>query len=151
MVDKKNSLHSCLGYQVTCASPCNLLNKIYEYPSFNMMYKTVLLLASCAGDDGDPRFDRPSDLDLIQSVPPVDLLNMKAPPRVLTLTEQPLDSLETDQTSSTQNNPSQVVRAKLKYCVVFVFDYCELNSLNYLNLPLSPVVVHYCTNLCITK
>ncbi|XP_028987292.1 mitochondrial fission factor homolog A-like isoform X2 [Betta splendens] len=59
-----------------------------------------------AGDDGDPHFVRPSDLDLIQSVPPVDLLNMKAPPRVLTLTEQPLDSLETDQTSA-QHNPSQ--------------------------------------------
>lgn len=58
-----------------------------------------------AGDDGDPQFSRPRDLDLIQSVPPVDLLNMKAPPRVLTLTEQPLDSLETEQTS--QSNPSQ--------------------------------------------
>ncbi|KAK2822159.1 hypothetical protein Q5P01_022224 [Channa striata] len=63
-----------------------------------------------AGEDGDPRFARPSDLDLIQSLPPVDLLNMKAPPRVLTLTEQPLDSLETEQTSSTQFNPSQVAR-----------------------------------------
>ncbi|XP_073348087.1 mitochondrial fission factor homolog A-like [Pagrus major] len=60
-----------------------------------------------AGDDGDPLFSRPRDLDLIQSVPPVDLLNMKAPPRVLTLSEQPLDSLETDQTASSQSNPSQ--------------------------------------------
>ncbi|XP_018532704.1 mitochondrial fission factor homolog A [Lates calcarifer] len=60
-----------------------------------------------AGDDEDPRFARPRDLDLIQSVPPVDLLNMKAPPQVLTLTEQPLDSLETDPTASSQNNPSQ--------------------------------------------
>lgn len=59
-----------------------------------------------AGDDGDPRFARPRDLDLIQSVPPVDLLSMKAPPRVLTLSEQPLDSLETDQTASSQSNPS---------------------------------------------
>ncbi|XP_070701128.1 mitochondrial fission factor homolog A-like [Pempheris klunzingeri] len=60
-----------------------------------------------AGDDGDPLFSRPRDLDLIQSVPPVDLLSMKAPPRVLTLTEQPLDSLETDQAASSQGNPSQ--------------------------------------------
>lgn len=59
-----------------------------------------------AGDDGDSLFSRPRDLDLIQSVPPVDLLNMKAPPRVLTLTDQPLDSLETEQTSS-QGHPSQ--------------------------------------------
>lgn len=68
-----------------------------------------------SGDDGDPCFVGPSDLDLIQSIPPVDLLSMKAPPRVLTLTEQPLDSLEADQTSSTQNNPGQAVRAKLKF------------------------------------
>lgn len=61
-----------------------------------------------AGDDGDPRFTRPRDLDLIQSVPPVDLLSMKAPPRILTLTEQPLDSLETEQTASSQSNPSHV-------------------------------------------
>ncbi|KAM9845400.1 mitochondrial fission factor homolog A-like [Aulostomus maculatus] len=60
-----------------------------------------------AGDDGDPRFSRPRDLDLIQSVPPMDLLDMKAPPRVLTLSEQPLDSLETEQTANSQNNPSQ--------------------------------------------
>uniref|UniRef100_A0A3B4UA89 Mitochondrial fission factor n=1 Tax=Seriola dumerili TaxID=41447 RepID=A0A3B4UA89_SERDU len=52
-----------------------------------------------AGDDVDPRFARPRDLDLIQSVPPADLLNMKAPPRILTLSEQPLDSLETDPTA----------------------------------------------------
>ncbi|CAG5896948.1 mitochondrial fission factor homolog A-like [Menidia menidia] len=61
-----------------------------------------------AGDDDDSRFARPRDLDLIQSVPPVDLLSMKAPPRVLTLTEQPLDSLETEQTANSQTNPSQV-------------------------------------------
>ncbi|KAM7400977.1 hypothetical protein PAMA_005261 [Pampus argenteus] len=60
-----------------------------------------------AGDDEDPQFSRTRDLDLIQSVPPVDLLDMKAPPHVLTLTEQPLDSLETDQASNSQSNPSQ--------------------------------------------
>ncbi|KAG7526792.1 mitochondrial fission factor-like A-like [Solea senegalensis] len=60
-----------------------------------------------AGDAGDPGCGRPRDLDLIQSVPPLDLLNMKAPPRILTLTEQPLDSLETDQTATSQSNRSQ--------------------------------------------
>ncbi|MEQ2175145.1 hypothetical protein GOODEAATRI_015174, partial [Goodea atripinnis] len=57
--------------------------------------------------DGESRFVQPRDLDLIQSIPSVDLLNMKAPPRVLTLTEQPLDSLETDQTANSQRNASQ--------------------------------------------
>ncbi|XP_028284436.1 mitochondrial fission factor homolog A [Parambassis ranga] len=61
-----------------------------------------------AGDEEDPRFARPRDLDLIQSVPPVDLLSMKAPPRVLTLSEQPLDSLETDPAANSQSNTSQV-------------------------------------------
>ncbi|XP_039671064.1 mitochondrial fission factor homolog A-like isoform X2 [Perca fluviatilis] len=61
-----------------------------------------------AGDDGDAQFSRTRDLDLIQSVPPMDLLNMKAPPHILTLTEQPLDSLETEQTATSQSNPSQV-------------------------------------------
>lgn len=61
-----------------------------------------------AGDEEDPRFARPRDLDLIQSIPPVDLLSMKAPPRVLTLTEQPLDSLEMDPTANSQSNPSNV-------------------------------------------
>lgn len=60
-----------------------------------------------AGDDADTLFSRPRDLDLIQSIPPVDLLSMKAPPRVLTLSEQPLDSLETEQTPTSQSNPNQ--------------------------------------------
>ncbi|XP_034071191.1 mitochondrial fission factor homolog A-like [Gymnodraco acuticeps] len=61
-----------------------------------------------AGDDGDSEFSRPRDLDLIQSIPPMDLLDMKAPPRVLTLAEQPLDSMETEQTTASHSNPSQV-------------------------------------------
>lgn len=62
-----------------------------------------------AGDDGEALFSRPRDLDLIQSIPPVDLLDMKAPPRILTLSEQPLDSLETEQTPTSQSNSSQAV------------------------------------------
>ncbi|XP_031711049.1 mitochondrial fission factor homolog A-like [Anarrhichthys ocellatus] len=58
-----------------------------------------------AGDDGDSQFSRPRDLDLIQSIPPMDLLSMKAPPRILTLSEQPLDSLETEQTATSQSIP----------------------------------------------
>lgn len=81
-----------------------------------------LLLASSTGDDEDPRFARPRDLDLIQSVPPVDLLNMKAPPQVLTLTEQPLDSLETDPTASSQNNPSQAVRVQSRFLFSIHFN-----------------------------
>ncbi|XP_074506845.1 mitochondrial fission factor homolog A [Sebastes fasciatus] len=63
-----------------------------------------------SGDDGDSQFSRPRDLDLIQSVPPMDLLDMKAPPRILTLTDQPLDSMETEQTATSQSNLSQVAQ-----------------------------------------
>uniref|UniRef100_A0A8C4GGB0 Mitochondrial fission factor n=1 Tax=Dicentrarchus labrax TaxID=13489 RepID=A0A8C4GGB0_DICLA len=98
-----------------------------------------------AGDDGDPLFSRPRDLDLIQSIPPVDLLNMKAPPRVLTLTEQPLDSLETEQTASSQSNPSQPVRVKSR------FSFCVSTHLRsgYLVTP-SPSAppVRLCPPLC---
>lgn len=61
-----------------------------------------------AGDNEDPRYSHPRDLDLIQSTPPLDLLNMKAPPRIITLSEQPLDSLETEQTSPVQPHASHV-------------------------------------------
>ncbi|XP_049604340.1 mitochondrial fission factor homolog A [Syngnathus scovelli] len=63
-----------------------------------------------AGDDGDPQFSCPRDLDLIQSIPAMELLDMKAPPRVLTLSEQPLDSLETDQIN--KRDPSQAVHSR---------------------------------------
>lgn len=100
---------------------------IFHDPCDHHFYLTVsLLLTASAGDDGDPLFSRPRDLDLIQSVPPLDLLNMKAPPRVLTLTEQPLDSLETEQTASSQSNPSQAVRIKSR------FSLCLL-SISYYN------------------
>ncbi|XP_041851480.1 mitochondrial fission factor homolog B isoform X1 [Melanotaenia boesemani] len=49
-----------------------------------------------AGDPTDLQFSRPRDLDLIQSTP-LEALSLKTPPRVLTLTEQPLDFLEEEQ------------------------------------------------------
>nr|XP_046244657.1 mitochondrial fission factor homolog B isoform X4 [Scatophagus argus] len=49
-----------------------------------------------AGDSNDPQFSRPRDLDLIQSTP-LETLSLKTPPRVLTLSERPLDFLEEDQ------------------------------------------------------
>ncbi|XP_077396762.1 mitochondrial fission factor homolog B isoform X2 [Festucalex cinctus] len=45
-----------------------------------------------SGDD-DNQFSRPRDLDLIQSTP-IEALSLKTPPRVLTLSERPLDFLE---------------------------------------------------------
>ncbi|XP_078102579.1 mitochondrial fission factor homolog B isoform X5 [Sander vitreus] len=49
-----------------------------------------------AGDSNDPQFSRPRDLDLIQSTP-LETLSLKTPPRVLTLSDRPLDFLEEEQ------------------------------------------------------
>ncbi|XP_054884629.1 mitochondrial fission factor homolog B isoform X3 [Poeciliopsis prolifica] len=46
-----------------------------------------------AGDAADSHFSRPRDLDLIQSTP-LETLALKTPPRVLTLSDRPLDFLE---------------------------------------------------------
>ncbi|KAM9359227.1 mitochondrial fission factor homolog B isoform 4-T5 [Symphorus nematophorus] len=49
-----------------------------------------------AGDSNDPQFPRPRDLDLIQATP-LETLSLKTPPRVLTLSERPLDFMEEEQ------------------------------------------------------
>ncbi|XP_019741520.1 mitochondrial fission factor homolog B isoform X2 [Hippocampus comes] len=49
-----------------------------------------------SGDTDDSQFSRPRDLDLIQSTP-LEALSLKTPPRVLTLSERPLDFLEEEQ------------------------------------------------------
>lgn len=53
-------------------------------------------------DSGDQQFPRPRDLDLIQSTPLEDL-SLKTPPRVLTLSERPLDFMEEEQRSAQDN------------------------------------------------
>ncbi|XP_037321671.2 mitochondrial fission factor homolog B isoform X1 [Pungitius pungitius] len=49
-----------------------------------------------SGDSNDPQYPRPRDLDLIQSTP-LESLSLKTPPRVLTLSDRPLDFLEEEQ------------------------------------------------------
>lgn len=48
-----------------------------------------------AGDREDTQFTRPRDLDLIQSTP-LETLSLQTPPRVLTLSDRPLDFLEVE-------------------------------------------------------
>ncbi|XP_008292756.1 mitochondrial fission factor homolog B isoform X3 [Stegastes partitus] len=55
-----------------------------------------------AGDNNDTQFSRPRDLDLIQSTP-LEALSLKTPPRVLTLTERPLDFLEEEQRAAPES------------------------------------------------
>ncbi|XP_059188172.1 mitochondrial fission factor homolog B isoform X2 [Centropristis striata] len=49
-----------------------------------------------SGDNNDTQFSRPRDLDLIQSTP-LETLSLKTPPRVLTLSDRPLDFMEEEQ------------------------------------------------------
>ncbi|KAM7413346.1 hypothetical protein PAMA_020640 [Pampus argenteus] len=59
------------------------------------------------GDSNDPQFPRPRDLDLIQSTP-LETLSLKTPPRVLTLSERPLDFMEEEQRAAPESE--EVVR-----------------------------------------
>jgi len=55
-----------------------------------------------SGDNNDPQFTRPRDLDLIQSTP-LETLSLKTPPRVLTLSERPLDFMEEEQRAAPES------------------------------------------------
>ncbi|XP_014885043.1 mitochondrial fission factor homolog B isoform X3 [Poecilia latipinna] len=60
-------------------------------PSVIMQVPDRIVIAGDA--DADAHFPRPRDLDLIQSTP-LETLALKTPPRVLTLSDGPLDFLE---------------------------------------------------------
>ncbi|KAM6152248.1 mitochondrial fission factor isoform 8-T8 [Erethizon dorsatum] len=60
-----------------------------------------------AGNNEDVSFSRPADLDLIQSTP-LKPLALKTPPRVLTLSERPLDFLDLERPSPTLQNDEQI-------------------------------------------
>ncbi|XP_054480681.1 mitochondrial fission factor homolog B isoform X3 [Anoplopoma fimbria] len=64
-----------------------------------------------AGDSSDPQFPRPRDLDLIQSTP-LETLSLKTPPRVLTLSDRPLDFLEEEQQAAPDSE--EVVRPQAR-------------------------------------
>ncbi|XP_047449615.1 mitochondrial fission factor homolog B isoform X2 [Mugil cephalus] len=63
-----------------------------EFPHLMQVPERIVI----AGDNNDPQFSRPRDLDLIQSTP-LEALSLKTPPRVLTLNERPLDFMEEEQ------------------------------------------------------
>ncbi|XP_077578641.1 mitochondrial fission factor homolog B isoform X4 [Stigmatopora nigra] len=64
-----------------------------------------------SGDSDDKQFSRPRDLDLIQSTP-LEALSLKTPPRVLTLSERPLDFLEDEQRAASENEPMMRPQAR---------------------------------------
>ncbi|XP_060049712.1 mitochondrial fission factor isoform X20 [Erinaceus europaeus] len=66
-----------------------------------------------AGNNEDIPFSRPADLDLIQSTP-FKPLALKTPPRVLTLSERPLDFLDLERPTPTPQNEEIRAVGRLK-------------------------------------
>ncbi|XP_006142012.1 mitochondrial fission factor isoform X5 [Tupaia chinensis] len=66
-----------------------------------------------AGNNEDTSFSRPADLDLIQSTP-FKPLALKTPPRVLTLSERPLDFLDLERPPPTPQNEEIRAVGRLK-------------------------------------
>nr|XP_004610850.1 unnamed protein product [Sorex araneus] len=66
-----------------------------------------------AGNNEDIPFSRPADLDLIQSTP-FKPLALKTPPRVLTLSERPLDFLDLERPAPTPQNEEIRAIGRLK-------------------------------------
>ncbi|XP_007467979.1 PREDICTED: mitochondrial fission factor isoform X4 [Lipotes vexillifer] len=66
-----------------------------------------------AGNNEDIPFSRPADLDLIQSTP-FKPLALKTPPRVLTLSERPLDFLDLERPPPTPQNEEIRAVGRLK-------------------------------------
>ncbi|XP_062953179.1 mitochondrial fission factor isoform X7 [Cynocephalus volans] len=66
-----------------------------------------------AGNNEDIPFSRPADLDLIQSTP-LKPLALKTPPRVLTLSERPLDFLDLERPPPTPQNEEIRAVGRLK-------------------------------------
>uniref|UniRef100_A0A8C2YUK1 Mitochondrial fission factor n=1 Tax=Chinchilla lanigera TaxID=34839 RepID=A0A8C2YUK1_CHILA len=68
---------------------------------------------AAAENNEDVSFSRPADLDLIQSTP-LKPLALKTPPRVLTLSERPLDFLDLERPSPTPQNDEIRAVGRLK-------------------------------------
>ncbi|XP_068441670.1 mitochondrial fission factor homolog B isoform X3 [Clinocottus analis] len=66
-----------------------------------------------SGDSNDPQFPRPRDLDLIQSTP-LENLSLKTPPRVLTLSDRPLDFLEEEQQAAPDSEEVLRIQTKVR-------------------------------------
>ncbi|XP_062408105.1 mitochondrial fission factor homolog B isoform X2 [Sardina pilchardus] len=79
----------------------------FDAPHSVMMHVPERIVV--AGDGDDSQFPRPRDLDLIQSTP-LEGVALKTPPRVLTLSERPLDFLEMER-SSAPSQPTEEVRS----------------------------------------
>lgn len=79
--------HSSIPLSVLCI----VQTRSSSFPSNKFAHSHFIYFL--LGDNNDPQFTRPRDLDLIQSTP-LEAFSLKTPPRVLTLNERPLDFME---------------------------------------------------------
>ncbi|XP_034723526.1 mitochondrial fission factor homolog B isoform X7 [Etheostoma cragini] len=107
-----------------------------------------------AGDSNDSQFSRPRDLDLIQSTP-LDTLSLKTPPRVLTLSDRPLDFLEEEQRAapdSEEFRPQARVRRERSASENAAARHnSPLTRNDSAATPSPPATVHPCPLLTVTE
>jgi hypothetical protein len=84
MKNVKKKLLLSVGCNANLAGLKNIIVKSHTHTLFSFLF---------LGNNEDISFSRPADLDLIQSTP-FKPLALKTPPRVLTLSERPLDFLD---------------------------------------------------------
>ncbi|CAJ1065707.1 mitochondrial fission factor homolog B isoform X1 [Xyrichtys novacula] len=107
-----------------------------------------------AGDNNDLQFPRPRDLDLIQSTP-LDHLSLKTPPRVLTLSERPLDFAEEEQRSAQDSEEGLRPQGRLRRERSASENAARQNSQLLRNdsaaTPSPPATGHPCPPLTVTE
>lgn len=96
-----------------------------------MIWKFSPLLTA---DDREDTLSRPPDLDLLQSTP-FKSLSLKTPPRVISLSERPLDfmDLERPPLQTPQNEEASIL--SLTDSVLFLVVFNKVNWILTLDLP----------------
>ncbi|XP_029302991.1 mitochondrial fission factor homolog B isoform X3 [Cottoperca gobio] len=116
-----------------------------------------------SGNSNDPQFPRPRDLDLIQSTP-LETLSLKTPPRVLTLSDRPLDFMEEEEEEQQQQQqqaapdseevlrpPARVRRERSASENVSARQNSQLMRNDSAATPSPPATVHPCPTLTVTE
>lgn len=80
------------------------------HPSVVMQVPDRIVIA---GENSNKVYPGPRDLDLIQATP-FDPLSLKTPPRVLTLSERPLDFLEDDQRATSDADDTMRPQGRIR-------------------------------------
>ncbi|XP_047449614.1 mitochondrial fission factor homolog B isoform X1 [Mugil cephalus] len=122
-----------------------------EFPHLMQVPERIVI----AGDNNDPQFSRPRDLDLIQSTP-LEALSLKTPPRVLTLNERPLDFMEEEQRAPPDSEEvlrpqGRLRRERSASENAAVRQNSQLMHSDSAAIPPPPAIVHPCPPLTVPE